>query len=128
MQFYLCQTAEGEQLAPTQAEAKALDPKFVPHEVPTDKPGLQGYINTLLKRAQGVDPEPANIDTPLKVAQPKIPGGCEACSRTPVAAKMVAESATLIELEEIVWTLSNKALLKNLIGVANERLAELGGK
>ncbi len=128
MQFYLCQTPEGEQLAPTQADAKALDPKFVPHEVPTDKPGLQGYINTLLKRAQGVDPEPANIDTPLKVAQPKIPGGCPACSRTPSAAKSVAESMTALEVEELIWGLSNKALLKNIIAAANERLTDLGGK
>ena len=129
MQFYLCQTEDGEQLAPNQAEAKSLDPKFVSHEVPTDKPGLQGYINTLLKRAQGVDPAPANIETPLAAPpQPKIANACPACNRTPAAAKAVKESTTALEVEELVWSLSNKALLKNIVAAANERLGELGGK
>lgn len=47
MIFYLA----GGKLAPTQAEAKAIDPNFVQHDVPTDKPGLMAYINNLMQAA-----------------------------------------------------------------------------
>jgi hypothetical protein len=46
MKFYM---AAG-RLAGTQAEAKERDPKFVQHDVPTDKDGLMEYVNGLLDK------------------------------------------------------------------------------
>lgn len=53
MIFYLCQTPEGPKLAPTQADARALDKKFKQVDVPTDKANLMGYVNDLLAKAEG---------------------------------------------------------------------------
>jgi hypothetical protein len=131
MQFYLCDTPDGEQLAGTQADAKALDKGFKDHTVPTDKPGLMGYVNTLLKRAAGLDAEPANIETPivrLLPRDPKVPNGCPACDRTPMGAKKVAQSATATEIEDRIFELDQDYLLRNIIAAAQDRLNDLQTK
>lgn len=56
MIFYLCQTPDGPKLAPTQADAKALDRKFKQVDVPTDKANLLSYVNDLFAKAQGAAP------------------------------------------------------------------------
>jgi hypothetical protein len=134
--FYLCQTEDGPQLAPNQASAKVLDKDFQPHEIPADKPGLMGYVNTLLKRVRGEETN-ANIETvlmepviekvPIVITKQasKVPNGCPACDRTPVAASSVAQSDTATEIEDIIWKLDREHLLKNIIEVATERLGEL---
>jgi hypothetical protein len=48
--FYL---VNGNELAPTQADARKLDPSFTQIDVPTDKVGLMGYINQLLGNSAG---------------------------------------------------------------------------
>ena len=53
MIFYLCQTPDGPKLAPTQADAKALDRKFKQVDVPTDKANLMAYVNDLFAKAHG---------------------------------------------------------------------------
>lgn len=47
MIFYLCR---GNELAPTQADAKKLDPDFVQIDIPTDKNGLMAFVNNLYQR------------------------------------------------------------------------------
>lgn len=57
MIFYLC---NGDQLAGTQADAKALDPSFTQVDIPTDKAGLMAYVNELLAtpKSEPVPPPP----------------------------------------------------------------------
>lgn len=45
MIFYLC---NGDTLAPTQADARKLDPNFEQVDIPTDKGGLMSYLNNIL--------------------------------------------------------------------------------
>lgn len=47
MIFYL---ANGHTLCGTQAEAKALDRDFVQHDIPTEKPKLQAYVQELMDK------------------------------------------------------------------------------
>lgn len=47
MIFYL---ANGITLCGTQAEAKALDRDFVQHDIPTEKPKLQAYVQDLMNK------------------------------------------------------------------------------
>ena len=44
MIFYLC---NGTQLAPTQADARAIDRDFTQIDVPVDKQGLMAFVNNL---------------------------------------------------------------------------------
>lgn len=48
MKFYLCQTVEGPRYARTQADAKALDPKFKLVEFDTDQASLVAKFNELI--------------------------------------------------------------------------------
>jgi hypothetical protein len=52
MIFYLC---NGVQLAGTQADAKAIDPKFTQVDIPVDKAGLMAYVNNLLAQVWAKD-------------------------------------------------------------------------
>lgn len=66
MIFYLANN----QLAGTQAEAKALDKNFEQVDVPTDKPGLMAYINELMGREH---PQQVEEFVPSPPPAPVIP-------------------------------------------------------
>lgn len=74
MIFYLCQTANGPQLAGTQADAKALDPKFRQVDVPTDKASLMAYINNLMSTSVQPVAAPAAPSVPA-AHTPPVPTG-----------------------------------------------------
>lgn len=65
MIFYLCQSEFGPCLAGTQAEAKALDRKYVQHDVPTDKAGLMVYINNLMSDGEQRGGPVRGVDGPF---------------------------------------------------------------
>lgn len=69
MIFYLC---NGNQLAGTQADAKALDRDFIQVDVPTDKAGLMAYINELMARLEN-SPEISNEPPPPPAPPASIP-------------------------------------------------------
>lgn len=60
MKFYLCNTATGTQYARTQAEAKALDPKFATVNYDTDQAALVQRFNDLMAAAPAIE----TIDAP----------------------------------------------------------------
>lgn len=76
MIFYQVMTAIGPQLVKTQAEAKAIDPKFTKLDVPVDAAGLMAFVNALL----AVDPaddddEPYDLEeaSPAPPSPPQVP-------------------------------------------------------
>jgi hypothetical protein len=138
MNFYLCSTDKGQRLAGTQADAKALDPRFKSHEVPTDKPGLMGYINSLFSAlanvasaaapAQPVEeaapvaaPAPA---PPPKATEPMRPGDCPMCHRSPAGAALLAKGASADEVGDMIMQMSGFQLDK-IEAALTDRRAEV---
>jgi len=77
MDYYICSTEDGPRLVGTQADAKALDPEYQDHAVPTDKYGLMGYLNNIFAEKEpddvpiederfGAPPEEAPIPAPAE--------------------------------------------------------------
>lgn len=70
MIFYLATDPEGrDQLAGTQADARAVNKDFQQIDIPTDKAGLMAYIQKLMDAAQ-VAPEPTPKPVPVTPSQP----------------------------------------------------------
>jgi hypothetical protein len=71
MKFYLCQTANGPQLAGTQADAKALDPKFTTVEYAMDKDSIMQRLNDLMRKPSGIriNDEPATAEDVIAIGR-----------------------------------------------------------
>jgi hypothetical protein len=98
MKFYLCQTSEGPQLAGTQADAKALDPKYQTVEYAMDKDSIMQRLNDLMRKPSGIriNDEPATADDVIAIghAMDEEDGGYP---EPPVKAKKGAEVTSLTD-------------------------------
>lgn len=100
MKFYLCQTAEGPRYARTQADAKALDPKFKPVEFDTDQASLVAKFNELLASA------------PTSVAVARVPD--DDTGRLPTLDVLLAMNPELEEQIKLRYAISQKPGVKAL--------------
>ena len=130
MKFYM---AAG-RLAGTQADAKDRDPKFVQHDVPTDKEGLMEYVNGLLDQIASLRHK-QTIDEALgPVAQPEVstpPPPPPAAPNTDAAASQKRQLAQALRgmeveaIEERILDLKGPAFGR-IMAASVERLGALG--
>ena len=143
MDYYLCKTPSGPQLAATQGDAKPLDKAFKPYSIDTSKKPLMEFINQLLagthELQEGPPLQPAEgvvygtvkitdeVIAPKLPSPPKIPGACPSCHRTPVAAKVMGKIAEETNVQDWIDTIGEdtRFILDNLEETIRTRRAEL---
>ena len=121
MRFYLCQTANGPRYARTQADAKALDPKFEAVEHATDQASLVALFNDFLSSAPKAAPRDDEFDAPAPIPAPEpkvIVRGL-----TPGEKTMALINART-NVEECIW-IQDEAGLAKLDAIILERRQEL---
>lgn len=129
MKYYLCKPAEGPpRLENTQADAKAVDPKFVEHHVPDGKDERRDYVNALLAEAH---PTTAPISIPEEKRE-EFEAALKTAKHGPITA-VPARDVGVIDImnrtaiEEALWA-SDERGLKNLEECIAGRRQELADK
>lgn len=138
MQFYLCKKANGAtELAPTQADAKAIDRNFKAVDVPTDKAGLMQFINNLYALALPAVAEVSALDAPppapvTMIKNDKLPADyrghpddCPGCLRSKRAAELLGHSDQITAIGDIVGSMTERFALKRIEEHVNERKKDL---
>lgn len=149
MKFYVCYTAEGRRYARTQADAKALDPKFKMTEHDTDQAGIVALLNARFDegRAFGA-PAPVAVPIaeikpgdvlatvvedakPMRAGLPKDyrgrPDDCPGCFRSAVAAKVMGGIDLRDAFEEVMEKLDAEEL-ERLRALVAERILAVTAK
>lgn len=128
MKYYLCKPADGPpRLENTQADAKAVDPKFVQHDVPDDKEGRRVYVNALLAKAHGAETlldQATNPFVPDPVPTPKTEEVKKVVSEMAVPVSIV-DVYNRTSVEEALWATDERGLqsLEAVIAMRREELA-----
>lgn len=136
MKFYLCQTPDGPKYARTQAEAKALDPKFTLVEYDTSQQGLVDRFNDLLGqsgiRINGVPAEAADV-VAIGRAMVEEDGGYPEPPAKPTYSQKQRDRDQrqwdAITMEEFIFSVpaSDKHMLMGIVRAAQGRLEEFEG-
>lgn len=131
MKFYLCQTVEGPRYARTQADAKALDPRFELVNYETDQAALVDRFNELLAtpatltlgdtHTHDINDEPDTTESDEPEARP-APSAAKVVGR-----KHVDRTWDQIELEEFIFAIPPEesyrlGAIEKVIGARREEL------
>lgn len=150
MKFYLCSTKQGQRLAGTQVDAKALDPNFETVEWATDKDALMARFNDLFAQLHAASNETfAEASEYAEADEPQEPveappsakkrkeasvglewhnapeeGSCKRCVAMSGAARSIEGIMALTNIEHAIQ-MGDKPFLRRIDDALEARAAEL---